>query len=67
MMLSFSEYLKLLLRFVGKSPRWHGTITLKFYEGKLSHMTALDSYDLEKMEQNLIIDLTKEQELKKED
>lgn len=63
MSLTFKDFLRLLLRFIGKSPKWHGTITLKFYDGKISHMTALDSYDLEKMEQTLSIDLEKEFEM----
>lgn len=66
MTLNFSTFLKMLLRFIGKSPRWHGTITLKFYEGKISHLTAQDSYDLEKMEQSVTIDLSKELEMLKQ-
>lgn len=66
MTLTFSQFLKLLLRFIGKSPRWHGAVTLKFYEGKISHLTAQDSYDLEKMEQSVTIDLGKEFEMLKQ-
>lgn len=63
MMLTFSTFAKMLLRFIGKSPKWHGTVTLKYYDGKISHLTALDSYDLEKMEQSVTIDLGKETEM----
>lgn len=36
----------MLLRFLAKSSHYHGAITLKFYDGKVTNIKAEDSYDI---------------------
>lgn len=47
----------LLLRFLSKPQHWHGTVTLKFYNGKISSCCPQDSMDLRELnELNLTVD-----------
>lgn len=49
MKLKFEEFEKHLLRFIYRGQRYHGTVTIKFYNGKISNIQVTDSLDTEQL------------------
>lgn len=54
MKLNFLDFTKIFLRFINRNPRYYGTVTVKFYNGSITHLVAEDSYDVKIMENNFI-------------
>lgn len=43
--LIFEDFEKYLLRFIYRGTRYHGTVTIKYYDGKISNIQVTDSLD----------------------
>ena len=54
MKITFLDFTKIFLRFINRNPRYYGTVTVKFYNGSISHLVAEDSYDVKIIENNFI-------------
>lgn len=44
--MNFEDIGKYLLRFLSRGPKYHGTIILKYYDGKIANAIADDSFDI---------------------
>lgn len=54
MRITFLDFTKLFLRFINRNPRYYGTVTVKFYNGSITHLVAEDSYDVKLMSEDFI-------------
>jgi len=54
MKITFRDFTKIFLRFINRNPKYYGTVTVKFYNGEIVHLTSEDSFDVKVMGEDFI-------------
>lgn len=53
--INYQDFKKIFLRFFSKTPHYHGTMTIKWYNGDISNVKIEDSVDTNEIKDKILI------------